>query len=118
VLLAVAGVTLVLSLAIVAVGQYLVGYAHAQAAADAAALAAAPVTFSPFGATGSARREAAIFATANRSKLIGCRCLPDPSWEPRTVVVVVRYSFGVVLFGEQSVEAVGRAEFLPARLLD
>jgi len=116
--LAVAVVTLLLVLAIVAVGQYLVGYARAQAAADAAALAAAPVTFSPFGATGSARREAAIFAIANGSELIGCRCPPDPSWEPRTVVVTVRRSFPVVLFGEQSVEAVSLAEFIPARLLE
>jgi hypothetical protein len=117
-MLAVAVVTLVVSLAIVAVGQYLVAYAQAQAAADAAALAAAPVTFSSFGATGSAGREAGIFATANGSQLIGCRCPPDPSWEPRTVVVAVRRSFRVVLFGEQSVEAVSRAEFVPARLLD
>lgn len=118
VLLAVAVVTLMLSLAMVAVGQYLVGYAQAQAAADAAALAAAPVTFRPFGATGSAQREAAIFATANGSELIGCSCPPDPSWEPRTVVITVRRSFPVVLFGDQSVEAVSRAEFIPARLLD
>ncbi|NNC90858.1 MAG: hypothetical protein HKN80_00060 [Acidimicrobiia bacterium] len=118
VLLAVAAVTLTLSLAMVAVGQYLVGYAQAQAAADAAALAAAPVTFSPFGATGSARQEAAIFATANGAELLGCHCPSDPSWEPRTVEVTVRRSFRVVLFGAQSVEAVSRAEFIPARLLD
>jgi len=118
VLLAVAVVTLLLSLAVVAAGQYLAGYARAQAAADAAALAAAPVTFSPFGATGSAHREAAIFASANDGVLLGCRCPPDPSWDPRTVVVRVRHSFQVVLFGVQEVEAVSRAEFVPARLLD
>ncbi len=117
-LLAVAAVSLMLSLAIVATGQYLVGFARAQAAADAAALAAAPVTFRPFGATGSARREAAIFAAANDSLLIGCVCAADPSWDARTVVVTVRTSFRVVLFGEQSVEAAGRAEFIPARLLE
>ena len=53
----------------------LVGYARAQAAADAAALAAAPVTFSPFGATGSASREAAIFAAAN-----GSVCVNGETW--------------------------------------
>jgi len=102
----------------VAVGQYLVGFAQAEAAADAAALAAAPVTFHPFGAGGSARREAAIFAEANDGVLVGCVCSPDPSWEPRTVVVTVRRTFRVVLFGEQSVEATSRAEFIPARLLE
>ncbi len=117
VLLAVAAATLIVAMAMVAVGQYLIGYSRAQAAADAAALAAAPVTFSPFGATGSARREAAIFAAANGSVLIACRCPPDPSWESRTVVVTVRRSFRVVLFGDQSVEAVGRAEFIPTKLL-
>jgi hypothetical protein len=116
-MLAVAVVTLVLSLAMVAVGQYLVGFARAQAAADAAALAAAPVTFRPYGATGSASREAALFARANRTRLVRCVCAMDPSWEPRTVVVTVRNTFPVVLFGEQSVEATSRAEFVPARLL-
>ena len=57
-LLAVAAVILIVSLAVVAVGQLLVGYAEAEAAADAAALAAAPVTFRPFGATGTAVQEA------------------------------------------------------------
>jgi len=116
-MLAVAVVTLVLSLAMVAVGQYLVGFARAQVAADAAALAAAPVTFRPFGATGTAQREAALFARANGTRLVGCACTMDPSWEPRTVVVTVRNTFPVVLFGDQSVVATSRAEFIPARLL-
>ncbi len=117
-LLAVATVTLVVSLAVVAVGQFLVGYAEAEAAADAAALAAAPVTFRPFGATGTAAQEAALFAAANQSELIGCSCQTDPSWEPRTVVVTVRRTFPVLLFGVQSVEATSRAEFVPTRLLE
>ena len=116
--MAVAAVTLAVSLAMVAVGQYLIGYAQAQGAADAAALAAAPVTFRPFGAAGSARREATIFATANGAELVACRCDPDPSWDARTAVVTVRRTFRVVLFGEQSVEATSRAEFMPARLLE
>jgi len=111
-------VTLLLALAVVAVGQYLAGYSRARAAADAAALAAAPVTFRPFGADGSARREAAIFAGANGAALITCRCNPDPSWEPRIVVVTVRHAFAVVLFGEQTVRATARAEFVPTRLLE
>jgi secretion/DNA translocation related TadE-like protein len=117
-LLAVAAVTLIVSLAVVAVGQLLVGYAEAEAAADAAALAAAPVTFRPFGATGTAAQEAARFAAVNQATLVGCSCRSDPSWEPRTVVVTVRRTFGVLLFGEQSVEATSRAEFVPTRLLE
>lgn len=117
-LVAVAAASLLLSLAVVGVGQYLAGYARAQAAADAAALAAAPVTFRPFGAAGSAAEEAAMFALANGSRLVRCRCNSNPSWEPRTVAVTVRGTFRVLLFGEQSVEATSRAEFIPARLLE
>ena len=118
VLLAAAGVILLLAVAVGAVGQYLAGYSRARAAADAAALAAAPVTFRPFGAEGSARREAAIFAGANGAELVACRCGHDPSWEPRTVVVTVSRAFPVLLFGPRSVRATARAEFVPTRLLE
>ncbi|MBT8192993.1 MAG: hypothetical protein KJP22_06310 [Acidimicrobiia bacterium] len=117
-LLAVASVVLLVSLAVVAAGQFMIGYAAAEAAADAAALAAAPVTFRPFGASGSPAQEAAGFAAANDATLVACACPLDPSWEPRTVVVTVRRTFPVVLFGEQSVEATSRAEFIPTRLLE
>jgi hypothetical protein len=109
---------LLVSLAVVAVGQHLAGRARAQAAADAAALAAAPVTFRPFGATGTAEQEAARFATANGATLLACRCPADPSWEPRTVVVTVRLDYQVILFGPQRAEATARAEFVPSMLLD
>jgi hypothetical protein len=118
VLLAVAAVTLVVSLAVVAAGQFMIGYAAAEAAADAAALAAAPVTFRPFGATGTPVAEAHLFARANGAELVGCRCSVDESWEPRTVVVTVRRSFPVLLFGERSIEATSWAEFIPTRLLN
>lgn len=117
-LLAAAVVTLLIALAVVAVGQYLAGYAGAQAAADAAALAAAPVTFRPFGALGSPQREATLFAAANDAALLSCRCALDVSWEARTVVVTVRRTFRVLLFGEQSIEATAHAEFVPTRLLE
>ena len=118
VLLAVAVAGVVLVLAVVAVGQLLAGRARAQAAADAAALAAAPVTFRPFGADGTARQEAALFAGANGSVLVACRCPLDPSWEPRTVVVEVEYSFPVMLFGSMRARASAWAEFIPTRLLE
>ncbi|MGI9648531.1 MAG: Rv3654c family TadE-like protein [Acidimicrobiia bacterium] len=118
VLLAAAVVVLLLTLAVVAVGQYLAGYSRARAAADAAALAAAPVTFRPFGAEGSPLREARIFAGANGAELVSCDCGHDPSWEPRTVVVTVRRVFPVLLLGSRSVRATARAEFVPTRLLE
>jgi hypothetical protein len=111
-------VTMLVSLAVVAAGQLMIGYAAAETAADAAALAAAPVTFRPFGATGSPAQEAARFAAANDTVLVACACSPDPSWETRTVVVTVRRIFPVVLFGERAVEATSRAEFTPTRLLE
>ena len=51
-LAAVAGVVLLLAAVLGAVGSFLLARVEAVAAADAAALAAAPVTFLPFGATG------------------------------------------------------------------
>lgn len=118
VLLAAAVVLMMLTLAVVAGGQLLSGRARAQAAADAAALAAAPVTFRPFNAAGSPAEEAARFAAANEAVLTRCACALDPSWEPRTVVVAVRHRVRVVLFGTTSVGAVAHAEFVPTRLLE
>ena len=104
--------------AVGAVAQLLAAYLEAAAAADAAALAAAPVTFRPFGATGTAAEEAARFANANGARLVSCRCGADASWEPRTVEVIVAKRVDLVAFGTRTVRASSRAEFVPARLLD
>ena len=117
VLLAVSLVVAVLGIATAAGGQYLAGAGQAQTAADAAALAAAPVTFRPFGALGTAREEAEIFAIANGSILTACRCPQDPGWSNRTVEVTVRRQVRLILFGHRSVEATSRAEFAPSLLL-
>ncbi len=117
VLLAAGAVVVVFAVATVGAGQYLVAAGQAQTAADAAALAAAPVTFRPFGALGSAREEAAIFAAANNAALVSCGCAQDPSWKNRTVEVTVRLPVRLVLFGHRSVHATSRAEFAPSRLL-
>lgn len=116
--MAAAALVLLTSLAVLASGQFLAGRARAQAAADAAALAAAPVTFRPFGATGTAAEEAAAFAAANGATVVRCRCPQNPSWDTRTVVVTVRHAVPVVLFGTRFVEATAWAEFAPVRLLD
>ena len=116
-LAAVAGVVLLLAAVLGAVGSYLRARVEAVAAADAAALAAAPVTFLPFGATGTPAQEAARFAAANGARLLSCACPLDPSWEPRTVTVRVGRSADVWPMGTVTVTATGRAEFLPALLL-
>jgi len=116
-LLGVAAVTLLLAAALGAVGAYLRARVEAVAAADAAALAAAPVTFLPFGAEGTPTEEAARFAAANGARLLWCACPMDPSWEPRTVTVQVAREAHLWPVGSLTVTAIGRAEFLPALLL-
>jgi hypothetical protein len=107
---------LVLSLGIGAVGAGVAGYVHAAGAADAAALAAAPVTFQPFGASGSPAQEASRFASANGTRLVSCDCRVDRSWNKRTVTVVVVRSVGLPGLGHLEVRATSRATFEPAAL--
>lgn len=89
----------------------------AASAADAAALAAAPVTFLPFGARGSPEDEAARFAAANGTRLVSCACPVDRSWAHRTVVVDVERTVRLWPVGSVTVRARGRAEFSPVLLL-
>jgi secretion/DNA translocation related TadE-like protein len=116
-LVAVAGVVLLLAAVLAGVGSYLRARVEAVAAADAAALAAAPVTFLPFGATGTPAEEAARFAAANGARLLSCACPLDPSWDARTVIVRVGREAPLWPVGSVTVTATGRAEFLPALLL-
>ena len=116
-LLGVIALALLLAYGLLAVGAVLEARTEASTAADAAALAAAPVTFLPFGARGSPAEEAARFATANGVRLVWCVCPPDPSWEPRTVVVEVEKVVTLWPVGELRVRAQGRAEFVPELLL-
>ena len=89
---------------------------QAATAADAAALAAAPVTFDSFGTIRTPRLEAQAFAEANGASLVSCRCPVDRSWNARTVEVIVERSVRLVLFGSRNVRAIGRAEFVPAEI--
>ncbi|MDF1595942.1 MAG: pilus assembly protein TadG-related protein [Acidimicrobiia bacterium] len=114
----VVGILAVLTAALGGLAQILVAGDMAQTAADAAALAAAPVTFRPFGATGSAVEEAGRFAGANGGRLIRCAgCEPDPSWNRRVVEVEVLVEVDVLGFGRSVVSASAAAEFVPAQLL-
>jgi secretion/DNA translocation related TadE-like protein len=117
-LLGVVGLMLLFAAALGSVGGYLRVRVEASAAADAAALAAAPVTFLPFGATGTAEDEAERFAHMNGFDLARCVCPQDPSWDERTVTVVVSRSLWLWPVGSISIEASSRAEFIPTLLLD
>jgi len=110
-------VVLVLALGVGAVGAGVAGYVQAAGAADAAALAAAPVTFRPFGATGSPVHEASRFAVANGTRLIRCICRVDRSWNTRTVTVIVERPISLPGLGRFTVRATSRATFEPAALL-
>lgn len=110
-------VSMVVAVALLTGSQIVVARVEAANAADAAALAAAPVTFRPFGAMGSPAAEAARLAKSNGAGLLRCRCPVDRSMQTRTVeveVVVVRH---VWIMGSVSVKATGRAEFDPSQLL-
>ena len=116
-LVGVAALVLLLTAGLGAVGAYLNVRVQVSAAADAAALAAAPVTFMPFGATGTPTDEAARFARLNGADLDSCVCPLDTSWEPRTVRVEVSRMVSIWPVGRIRVSAVSRAEFVPALLL-
>lgn len=109
---------MVMIVAVAAVGGGIGAYTKAASAADAAALAAAPVTFRPFGASGTPAHEAALFARANGARLVSCRCPIDRSWETRTVVVTVERTVSIVGIGTVRVQATSRATFEPVALLN
>ncbi|MYF27026.1 MAG: hypothetical protein F4211_06935, partial [Acidimicrobiia bacterium] len=69
---------LVLVAGLAAAGQVLIARDRVFTAAEAGALAAAPVTFRPFGASGSAAEEAAKIVRANGARLVKCVCPPNP----------------------------------------
>ena len=117
-LLAVAALTMLLAAGIGDVGLIIAGKYQAAAAADAAALAAAPVTFQAFGATGGPAQEAARFAAMNGASVVVCRCKTDRSWRQRTVEVVVERAVHLIGGMEVTVQARSTAEFAPLALLD
>ena len=117
VLVGVAALVLLFGAALGSVGAFLNARVQVSAAADAAALAAAPVTFLPFEAAGTPAEEAARFARLNGADLDRCGCPVDRSWEPRTVEVEVSRMVDLWPIGRIRVSAVSRAEFVPALLL-
>ena len=104
-----AALIVVLAAGLGVAAQLLAAWSQASVAADAAALAAAPITF----LGGSPEREAARFARANGARLAWCACPVDLSFEPRTVEVQVTVQAGLPGLGGLSIPATARAEFDP-----
>ena len=80
----------------------------ALAAADAAALAAAPLTID-----GNPVAEATRFAQLNQARLVSCKCPVDPSPIVRWVTVVVEIPVDTWIIPARVVTAVANAEFDP-----
>lgn len=106
----------VLTVAVANLALVVGGRIQATIAADAAALAAAPLTFHRQGAAPTPFDEAALFAASNGATLISCRCPVDPSWSPRTVEVDVVTEIDLLFIGAISVRASSAAEFRPVDL--
>jgi hypothetical protein len=103
---------IVVGLAVVAATQLVTARTRAQLAADAAALAAAPMTFPPI-ADMSPDQAAATLASANGAQVWSCACAIVEDFEPRSVEVEVSLATRVVLVGEVEIRAASRAEFIP-----
>ena len=108
--------TAIVSLLVVDVAHLVTARANLVTAADAAALAAAPLTFSPFGTEGSPSRVAADTAAANGADLVVCECGKDPTWATRRVIVTVTRSVDLLLLGGRRLSATSSAEFQPVAL--
>ena len=111
--IAAVAVALVVAVLVVDVGILVAGRLQVAAAADAAALAAAPVTFRSFGAAGGPVAEAARFADANGARLVSCVCAVDATLAERTVRVVVASHVDLLLFGRLAVSAESAASYRP-----
>lgn len=106
----------VLSLLLADVAKVIAVRAQLTAAADAAALAAAPATFTSFGSEERPEVAAASIAAANGATVIECVCPVDRSWAARTVVVAVTATANLALLGSRRLKAAAAAEFRPVAL--
>ena len=115
---AVVSVLVMAALTLAALGRIAQASEQAVAAAEAAALVAAPVTFGPLGLEGTPESVAAATARANGAELVGCVCRRDDSWDVRAVRVVVTYPVDLPVLGASVVKRSARAEFEPVALLE
>lgn len=117
-LLAVGVATTVLILMVVLADLVVLIGAHIQAtvAADAAALAAAPITFDPTASADRPCEVASAFASANGATLATCVAPPDRSWNARTAAVTVVVTADLLIAGSSRVTGRAAAEFRPVDL--
>jgi len=101
------------AVAVVGATQIVTARSRATAAADAAALAAAPMTFPPVAGDRSPVDEATTLAHANGARLVSCVCLQLATFEPRQVEVTVAVSVDLPFVGVRWVQASSAAEFVP-----
>lgn len=98
---------------VLATAQIVIARSRATAAADAAALAAAPMTFPPVAGDRSPEEEASALAEANGARLVSCHCSLLANFEPRQVEVTVEVAVDLPLLGRRWVQASSAAEFVP-----
>lgn len=113
VVMAAVGIVILVTWAVAGVGRVFAARAQASNAADAAALAAAPLTFFP----GDPVAEAIEFARRNGADLVSCLCERVATLDARTVVVEVVIEVDVPILGHVAVAAAAAAEFAPMDLL-
>lgn len=101
---------LVMGLALLDVTAVLSARTQAQTAADAAALAAAPVTFTASLAPRAAARQ---MAEANGARLVWCKCRVDRRVRSRIASVQTEVSVRLWLWDDVAVFARAQAEFNP-----
>lgn len=113
--LAVAAMALItlVSLSVLATAQIVSARSRATVAADAAALAAAPMTFPPIAEGRSPEAHARALAEANGARLVSCVCSQVATFEPRQVEVTVAFAIDLPILGRRWVHASSAAEFVP-----
>lgn len=109
-------VGVLLALLVTDIARVAAARTNATTAADAAALAAAPLTFSAFGSRTDPVQAAADLARANGAELVECHCPIDRSWDVRVVVAVVAIDVDLLVVPDRRVEAAAAAEFRPVLL--
>lgn len=107
---AVVGVVLMVGIAVLDISAVVSARTRSQTAADAAALAAAPATFT---LASSPLQAATRMAEANGARLVWCSCRMDRRPRVRTVTVETAVVARLWLWEEVTVFAQSRAEFIP-----
>lgn len=111
--LAISSLLVLVAVGLAGVGRLASAHVQATAAADAAALAAAPVTF----LGGDPRAEAADYAADNGARLVSCSCPLNRTFVLRVVAVEVVRDVDLGPLGTHTVRARAAAEFAPLDLL-